>query len=553
MNPSIKPWVHILLGALMLFSSGLLLEFSIYDPFFHSMIISFGFFYGLTYNGFHSVRLIKTSLLLAFFLSLPFLYIRVFKNTEFDLYSVIFSRVLVSAWLILLPFVFYICHCFHSVIHKRSSFRIKYADLFYTAWNTGIVLLLASLFSMCINGLIFLFLIMLQSSNIQSGLMSWLDSNPFYFIFTRITLLLIGIGIVQTNISLIHRTRFLALRLAYFIYPVVILFTFIVFGIYSYTNLISTETIPTGFLMLYFGIGIIFFNAVFQDGEQEPAYPKWFYYPLKGYLILLAVLAIIIVYKNVHEMADIRNLWLLITLILMYGVGYAVSAFMNEQKASFYIKKLNIYIALYFVIAAILSNSIPYSQKYTMQPKLKNTWNLPTENIYALKPSRAQKLKLLDTFNTNEALLAKQDIAWKNFDPKVDVKAFSDLGICRVSYNDGFEIGSIIENKCVITYAGNIIIRQKFVFLDTQSQKLQWRFFDRIESLPLGIELIPDRMQSIDPVIYLRVLYACKVSINGMHYIGKIIGDYCNVAYQGREKIIKPFRVLSVNPKGKKT
>jgi len=190
--------VYLLIALLMTLLLGGLWNSFMMIPFTYSLILCLGGLYALAYNGSHNTRLLGTSFSLALLLSLPFLYS---DNTLPLIY-----------WFVLLPFVFYIAHCFHATLHEKSSLNIRYTDLFHTVWNTCIVLCIAALFALLVNGLILLLVGMLKIAGIET---SSLFNNAYYLVFRYLGLLIIGIGIIKQQVAIVYKTRFLALQLAY--------------------------------------------------------------------------------------------------------------------------------------------------------------------------------------------------------------------------------------------------------------------------------------------------------------------------------------------------
>lgn len=502
-------------------------------PFTYSMIMYFGGLYALAYNGCHNKRLLVTSFLLALLLSLPFFYS---ENT-----------IPFADWFILLPFLFYIAHSFHATLHEKSSYNIHYIDLFYTVWNTGIILGIAALFALLVNGLILLLVGMLKIAGIET---SFLLNNAYYLVFRYLGLLIIGIGIIKQQVSIVYKTRLLAFQLAWFIYPLIIVFSLIALILYgvNYHNTDNTNALRP-FLVTFFVLGLLFFNAVFQEGKRLPQYPYWLSHLVKIYPIFLGCLAIILFCHAMEYVFSVRNVWLIATLILLYGISYAISVFLKEDKAVSLIKSINVVLAIYFVIVALIANSPVYT---FIKPPANNLESVLSNSAFSQtfdhwQVSNEKKAELMRLFGQHKTLLNKNGLTWKPFYPDRNLLP-DNAEICQVPYKDGFEPGSIIERKCVITYGGKILPVEQFLYLD-KTDTVSWQSWPAKQPIPLGIEFIPDQMSSTNPEAYLRVLYVCKVTLNKHDHIGKIVGNYCNIAYQGEEKPVPNFQVLGFGEK----
>lgn len=528
--------IYLLAALLTTLLAGLAQSFAMPGFFFSLLFCSVGF-YTLAYNDYHYGRLLASSLILAFLLSLPFITV---TNSIFFNY-----------WFFLLPPVFYITHCFHAAWHNKSLHDVDYTDLFHAGWNTIILLPIAALFTLLINGLITLFITMLEMGGINA---SAITNNLYYQFFTRVGLAIIGIGLIKQHLGLVYKMRFLALRLAFFIYPLIIILSIAALMIYAFTGNTQnnwTNLIP--YLAAFFIFGILFFNAVFQEGKQLPVYPGIWGYLVKIYPIFLGIMAIILFYHSKDYLFTVRHVWLWATLVLFYGTGYAISVFLKEEKAVMLIKGTNVVLAIYFVIAALVANNPVYTARIKSSHGIASpaTNNTALNNSVTIQPildnliiTAEQKARLMAVSKIHSAILAKNGLTWKSFYPGRDELPKS-AHICQVPYKNGFETGSIIEGQCVITYGGNIVSFEQFLFLDDANASISWQSFPAKAALPLGIEFVPEKLSSIDPDKYLRVLYACKVILDERDYVGKVVDQYCNIAYRGEEKSMDHFQVLS--------
>lgn len=500
------------------------------------LVFGSGFFYTLAYNGQHNTRLALSSFLLAFLLSLPFLLHG--ASPDYDAYI---------GWLLLLPSAFYITHCFHTAFHEKSGLRIDYRDLFYPAWNTILILFIASLFTLFLNILIQLLIAMI----LPRGINEFPVFYDYYLVFTKAGLSLIGIGIIKEHLELIYKTRLLALGLAWFIYPIIMVLSFIAQILYLLTWLTKGNTeIPILYVLTFFVLGVLFFNAVFQEGKRLPAYPSVLAGIAELYPLSLSFSGIIIFFTFIRVPVYTPNLWLLLSLALLYGTGYGLTTFFREEKQCLLIKGLNIVLALYFVLVALVINcwtvrEAPSKPMPAVTSGSQPREAMPAQNFTNPDVSPEQKKKLRLVAKTQLDTLSKKGLLWKSFYPGQQTLT-EQAAICQVPYNKGFEPGSIIEEQCVITYGGKIVIQEQFLYLDFSDTQAHWEAFPSKSALPLGIEFIPEKLASTDPGTYLRPLYACRVSLNKHAYIGKIVDNACNIAYMGVEKsVFENIQVLA--------
>lgn len=446
----INLWIHPLIALLMTLLLKVFLSYPSPLPFFCSMTLSFAFYYGLAYNGYHPLRLAGTSLLLAFFASLIFLYPNVGNDYQ-SVYVVGYRPP--EDWLLIFPAVFYISHCFHAAMHEKSDFKISYSDLFYASWNSVAVLLVSVFFCFIINVLLFFFFIVLRLGGIRGTI---LIVEKQIFIFPA--LLLIGIGIIKQYPALMDQIRLLVLKIVRFIFPYIILLSALVLSIYSFTSEKGDAASLIPWLFTFYGLGLLCFNAVFQDGKKMPVYPSVQYILVTIHLLIQTCLAIILGVSCLHYVFYEKNAGLLLSLLICFGAGYGISVFFREDKQGLIIKSTNVIVAIYAAIAAVIANSPFYTSS-------KQPYNNDLSNRYYYESGYPDKSKTMALTNAEKKI----------------------------------------------------------------------------------IEFVPEQRVSDNPKDYLRVFYACKVTLGNRDYTGNIIGDYSNIAYGNEEKPLRSFQVLGKN------
>ena len=116
---------------------------------------------------------------------------------------------------------------------------------------------------------------------------------------------------------------------------------------------------PLAILIPLTSLGIIFFNAYFQDGSVESGAPSWLKLLLCIYRVILFFLVLMMTYKIFQGYSlDINVVIYLITIIL-YSLTYAVTAWFSESMEQKWVRLGNISSALFFIIVLFLLN-IPY-------------------------------------------------------------------------------------------------------------------------------------------------------------------------------------------------
>lgn len=312
----------------------------------------FSLLFALAYDDNNLLRLAGTSLLLALFLSLPLSPL----NFGFNItnYAHFFT------FLVAFPFFAYVVHCFHYAFHHDDSIDINYSTLFAAVWNTIPLLLIAFIFSSMANLLILMgsFIFKTVGSDFLANLYFY---NYHFKLITNTTLFFIGLAVAQQNIKIVYNLRFLMLRIMYFLLPILALITSLYFILYVLHSLSGgVEHInPLIVLLPLTANGIIFFNAYYQDGNEESDYPAWLKVSLKAYRVILFIMAIMMTYRILHEYTIDINVCVYLLVTLLFTLTYALTAFFTEADEKRWIAIGNISTGFIFVVLLFLFN-IPY-------------------------------------------------------------------------------------------------------------------------------------------------------------------------------------------------
>jgi len=255
------------------------------------------------------------------------------------------------------PLFIYVAHAFHYAYHRDNTWRINYATLFSAVWDSFVLLTVAGIFA----GIATL-LVALAATLFKTVGSDWLWSVFHHFkikILIYSTLFFIGLYIAQQNQKTIHNLRFLLLRMMRFLFPLLAIITTIYFFLYlaMLAGLINGESSPSiGTLAALIIPGIIFFNASFQTGEEDIKSKIWALFFLCYQVVLLALCLrfdyLIVSTNSIHI-----NTSLYLFILLLYCLSYAIGAFMVPANQQNFIKKANISIALFFLLAMLILNN----------------------------------------------------------------------------------------------------------------------------------------------------------------------------------------------------
>ena len=314
----------------------------------------FALLYTLAYNETHRLRLLVTSVIGALILSFCFL-----GKTGDDLTE----HLLIFAWAF--PVYVYIGFSFHYAIHHDNTWKINYSTLFAAVWNMFILLCIAGLFTSLANLLVLLAALLFSTLGYEY---LWnLYSNDIHFtLILNSTLFFIGLGVGQQNINIIYNLRFLLLRIMYYLLPFFALTSIVYFILYQIgpaaAQSLPDYINPLPILITLVFIGILFFNAYYQDGdvEKETAAPIWLKWLLKIYRVILLFLILMMLLQIYRKNAymDINGIICLLA-VFFYGLLYALSVFVSAERERTWIQSGNIAIALFFMASLFVLN-LPY-------------------------------------------------------------------------------------------------------------------------------------------------------------------------------------------------
>jgi hypothetical protein len=123
--------------------------------------------------------------------------------------------------------------------------------------------------------------------------------------------------------------------------------------------------------------------------------------------------------------------------------------------------------------------------------------------------------------------------------------------ICRDFYKQGYQIGKLVKNQCWISYGGKAFTVSKFQVLSgVQLDKIKW--------VPIAYPLIVDA-QSEGPYgilgfeylyaeqptsLQTRNLYACRTIYKQTQYVGKLVGNTCNISVGDKEQSLNHYEVM---------
>jgi DM9 repeat len=570
--------VTLFLGLMLGISLDLLLRYQTTFHVIDVMLPVFFILFALSYNGSNALKLSITSLITALVLSTPFLAI----TTSQTFFGANLSRVSSDYYIsffVSFPFLLYVAHSFHYAYHRDGNIKMSYRSLFLAVWNTLPILFIALIFSSIANGLLFLTAAIFNSVGFY-GFWHLLTHNIHFQLISNCVLFFVGIGIAKQSESIIDSMRFILLRIIYYLFPFLALITIVYFILYL---IYGQRGGP--FLIYFIVLGLLFFNACFQDGTSQKSYHKFIRLGIKVYRIVLSIMAFIFAYlvliKTPYQYFPI-NAAIYLSMTVFYCLSYAIAALLPSHHDDNTIKMANVCIALFFAICILIANnpikpfggynlfkqsaSTAASQKLQSSqikkyPQGPQGVIFPTGNFFIVTPSpikeitpnQNQQLAFDRQFKKQNNILAVGGLTWVTINPKNESAKQSNNPICRASFNQGYEIGVIKGKVCIITYGGNVLTHISFDQLIGGENTTTW--VKRQQGLLLGLEYRSNMMQDYfgnkKAIVFdrmLRSLSACRVSIENKIYYGKTVDNRCNIAYDKQERSYQSYEVLAYTP-----
>ncbi|MCC5792491.1 MAG: hypothetical protein JJT82_07805 [Legionellaceae bacterium] len=340
--------VYLILGLLSGSFLALLTWQQLTSIYLYTVPLLFALFFALAFNGKQTLRLLWSSAALALILGSPLLALS--KSQHHGLESML--------WI--LPIACYVAHAFHYAIHLDSSLKPSYQSLFFAVWNTIPLLLVAGLFSLI--GVSLLYLTALIFYSLQyNAFGDFIVNNSYFVLISRTTLVFTGLGIAKQNLPLMNNLRLVLLRVIYYLYPFLALISLLYLILFTAHYIGDAQkSDATGMVLLSLvSLGIIFFNAIFQEGKSDIYPSKTMLFFLKLYRISLLPLGLIMAFE-LWSPERSANFLLIISLLTLYSISYCLSVFSGKSRATKAIQAANISIALFFVFVFLLINNPLY-------------------------------------------------------------------------------------------------------------------------------------------------------------------------------------------------
>lgn len=312
----------------------------------------------LTYRDNKNLRLYPIAFVVGLVFALLTLWVASFIPESRDLYRGDGMRIAslcistVVAFYILLPYI--------QTYYESKRLSFPYEALFRYSWNNFFIIALAGLFTAIFQGLTTLWWALFSIVGV--------DIFKSIFLTTEFNLLVLpvafglGVAILRERDKIIITLRSILFSLSKVLLPMVTLIALLFILTLPLTGLdplwSTGKTSPI--ILTLLSLIILFLNAVFQMGSEEPPYPKWLRRPIEVMILTMPIYTAIALYSTFIRIGDyglspMRVYAVLIEIMIMlYAIGYSISVLRGGEVWMNGIKKINVFVSLIIVGTIIL-------------------------------------------------------------------------------------------------------------------------------------------------------------------------------------------------------
>lgn len=258
-------------------------------------------------------------------------------------------------WFVLLPFL--------QLRQRHQRWMTPYSELFEQAWQNGLALVLAGLFTGLSWGVLHLWGALFKLIGIHA-FADLFRSDPFEYLATGI---MVGLGILiaRTQERTLHAARRLVLAIFKLLLPLLALVLALFVLTLPFTGLekLWTSFSAAGLLMSMLVLMLVFVNAVYQDGEQERPYTRWVRWLADAALLLAPVVAALAVYAIWLRVGQYgwtaERVWAMLAALVLaaHVIGYAIAVTRRHGTWLAPIGRINTVMALIVIALVVLCNS----------------------------------------------------------------------------------------------------------------------------------------------------------------------------------------------------
>ncbi len=317
------------------------------------LIAAFTFVFSLAFDKKHILKLLLSSFITALIITFPFFTFSALNPTSAHYINDYFLEFALT-----FPYFAFVIYCFHYAYHKSNKLDIDYHYLFEAVWLLFPIFFIAGFFSNAVNALI-LFAAYGFNTFGNRFLLDVYVHNIDVFIIANTTFFFIGLAIAKLHEKAAINLRYLILRMFQLLLPILMI-SMIIYSLMFITfhgwHMFTLSSIMGSSTFVAFGIlGVLFFNASYQDGEEEQTHSKIIHRIYEYFRVILFLVTSYgitqLIYSNYHRMPI--NISLLLACMILYTFCYALSTFFPKDKQKRIITQGNILITLAYIIITL--------------------------------------------------------------------------------------------------------------------------------------------------------------------------------------------------------
>ena len=282
---------------------------------------------------------------------------RVDPSTNVNLFAEVLPFVLTAfiGWYVLLPFA--------QAYFKTGSLRPAYPVLFEFAWNNGITLLIATIFTGIFWALLALWAGLFRTIGIE--LFDVIFYSKYFGYPVTGTVFAFAVYLGRSHVSAVVTVRRVILAVFKGLLPLLAVIALLFLAALPFMGLAPLWATgkATALMLTLQAVLLFFLNAVFQNGQGEPPYAPWLRAPVRAAIVLLPIYTLLCAYAlylRVDQYGwSTDRFWavLLTGVIALHVFGYAFAALRRSAVWMAGMAPVNVAIAAVVVALSVAVNS----------------------------------------------------------------------------------------------------------------------------------------------------------------------------------------------------
>ncbi len=487
-----------------------------------TLVINFGLIFLLASNAEVIVKLIVSSLIYSLLASMIIYYL--FKNNNnFNILWLSFFAIHISA-------------AFLQTKFKTRSINVfnHYATLFEKSWDLFCILFCMTFF--CLLAWLILLIGTYLCSSIGIYYFNDFISNPAFISFITPLMAVTSLYLLQSHQNIIYFMRIVLINFCLVLLPILSLIGIVYLMALLFqliNNNLDFNKITNYWLVSFIGLGIIFINAVYQDGQKQIKikYYSWAVLTLSVLMLLFSIQNLFLLFHKQTTLTAFNVVSFIAgALFLIYSFFYTFSSLNLIYQRSKLFENTNIVLALIItLIVLIIQNPFTRSSAFFS--------NLSDSSVYPVYAETPQVYK---------SDISKANLTWsKNIKSNLILgyRDNSPIYACRASitYEQKAatipgEINSLGE--CIFILEKKILNTKNYTVINGKDKNISWQqFYNYGDSKLFPINFGSDDQKQLN---ICRGIYANKIYLGQMRQY-----EYrCQIVYENSIQELRTFEVL---------